>query len=86
VVAGAVSLAFFFLLAGIAEMIDEVFRVDWGHVIDPAWSVNRVWCALLGVEAPPGPDAMTSLLSLTGFIVALVLVIERKLRPVEVVR
>src|SRR5678815_4376151 len=31
VVAGAVSLAFFFILAGVAEMIDEVFRVDWGH-------------------------------------------------------
>jgi hypothetical protein len=67
-------------------MIDEVFRVTWGHALDPAWAVNRVWCALLGVEPPPGPDAMTSLLSLTGFILVLTLVIERKLRPVEVVR
>jgi ABC-2 type transport system permease protein len=86
VVAGAVSLAFFFLLTGVAEMIDEVFRVTWGHALDPAWSVNRVWCALLGVEAPPGPDTVTSLLSLAGFVLLLVLVIERKLRPVEVVR
>jgi hypothetical protein len=86
VVAGAVSLAFFFILAGVAEMIDEVFRVDWGHVLDPAWAVNRVWCALLGVDPPSGPGAMTSLLSLMVFIAVLVLVIERKLRPVEVVR
>ena len=42
--------------------------------------------ALLGVDAPNGPGAGTSLLSLGGFVVVLVLVIERKLRPVEVVR
>lgn len=86
VVAAAVSLAFFFILAGIAEMMDEVFRVDWGHIIDPAWTVNRVWCALLGVEPPAGPGVMASLLSLGIFVAVLSLVIERKLRPVEVVR
>src|SRR5688572_21951153 len=86
VVAGAVSLAFFFILAGVAEMIDEVFRVTWGHVLDPAWTVNRVWCTLLGVDPPSGPGAGTSLLSLTVFVLMLVFVIERKLRPVEVVR
>ncbi len=86
VVAGAISLAFFFILAGVAEMIDEIFRVTWGHVLDPAWAVNRVWCALLGVEAPEGPGAWASLFALSGFVGLLVLVIERKLRPVEVVR
>ena len=57
VVAAAVSLAFFFILSGVAEMIDKCFRVTWGHIIDPAWAVNRVWCALLGVDAPDGPGA-----------------------------
>ena len=86
VVAAAVSLAFFFVLTGIAEMIDQVFRVTWGHIIDPAWAVNRVWCSLLGVNPPDGPGAWTSLLSLAAFVLVLVLMIERKLRPVEVVR
>jgi ABC-2 type transport system permease protein len=86
VVAGAVSLAFFFILAGIAAMIDEVFRVRWGHVLDPAWAVNRVWCALLGVTPPDGPGAGVSLVMLAGLVCVLALVIERKLRPVEVVR
>src|SRR6186997_2485091 len=85
VVAAAVSLAFFFILGGIAEMIDEVLRVDWGHIIDPAWTVNRVWCALLGVEAPRGPGAGASALALVVMVALLVVVIERKLRPVEVV-
>jgi ABC-2 type transport system permease protein len=86
VVAGAVSLAFFFVLAGVAQMIDNIFRVTWGHAIDPAWAVNRIWCSLLGVTPPDGPGAGTSLLALIGFILLLVAVIERKLRPVEIVR
>jgi hypothetical protein len=85
-VAGAVSLAFFFVLAGVAQMIDNIFRVTWGHAIDPAWAVNRIWCSLLGVTPPDGPGAGTSLLALIGFILLLVAVIERKLRPVEIVR
>jgi ABC-2 type transport system permease protein len=86
VVAAAVSLAFFFILAGVAAMIDAIFRVTWGHVLDPAWSVNRIWCSLLGVDPPNGPGAGASLFALAAFAVLLVLVIERKLRPVEVVR
>jgi ABC-2 type transport system permease protein len=86
IVAAAVSLAFFFILSGVAEMIDTVFRVTWGHIIDPAWTVNRVWCALLGVEPPEGPGAGASALALTVLILLLAAVIERKLRPVEVVR
>jgi len=73
------------ILTGVAEMINNVFRVTWGHVIDPAWSVNRVWCALLGVEPPEGPGAAASAWALAVTVLLLVLVIERKLRPVEVV-
>jgi hypothetical protein len=85
VVAAAVSLAFFFILSGIAEMIDEVLRVNWGHIIDPAWTVNQVWCALLGVTPIEGPGAGASASALTLLVLLLVTVIERKLRPVEVV-
>ena len=86
IVAGAVSLAVFFILSGVSEMIDEVFRVTWGHVLDPAWAVNRVWCTLLGVDPPEGPGFGASITALAAFILLLVVVIERKLRPVEVVR
>jgi ABC-2 type transport system permease protein len=85
IVAAAVSLAFFFILSGVAEMIDAVFRVNWGHIIDPAWSVNQVWCALLGVQPPEGPGAAASIVALGILIVLLGAAIERKLRPVEIV-
>jgi ABC-2 type transport system permease protein len=86
VVAGAVSLAFFFILSGVSAMIGAVFRVTWGHVLDPAWAVNRVWCTLLDVTPPEGPGAGASMLALLAWVLLLGLVIERKLRPVEVVR
>jgi len=85
VVAAAVSLAFFFILAGVAEMVDNVLRVTWGHIIDPAWTVNRVWCALLGVDPPRGPGTGVSAAAIAMMILLLVVVIERKLRPVEIV-
>ena len=85
VVAAAVSLAFFVVLSGVAEMIDSVFRVTWGHIIDPAWSVNQVWCALLGIEPPAGPGPLASAAALGLLVILLGLVIERKLRPVEIV-
>ena len=85
IVAAAVSLAFFFILAGVAEMIDAVFRVNWGHIIDPAWSVTQVWCALLGVQPPEGPGAVASAIALAVLIALLGAGIERKLRPVEIV-
>jgi hypothetical protein len=86
VVAAAVSLAFFFILSGVAEMIDEVLRVSWGHIIDPAWAVNQVWRALLGVSPiEEGPGAVASACALAVMVLLLAFVIERKLRPVEVV-
>jgi ABC-2 type transport system permease protein len=85
VVAAAVSLAFFFILSGVAEMIDNVLRVRWGHIIDPAWAVNQVWRALLGVTPVDGPGAWASASALAVMVVLLIAVIERKLRPVEVV-
>jgi ABC-2 type transport system permease protein len=85
VVAGAVSLAFFFVLSGVGEMIDNVFRVNWGHIIDPAWAINQVWCAMLGVQPPEGPGAAASATALLMLTLILMAVIARKLRPVEIV-
>ena len=85
VVAGALVLAFFFLLSGVSVMVNGVFRVTWGHVLNPAWAVNRIWCAMLGVNPPEGPGAAASVAVLAALILVLVAVLERKLRPVEVI-
>jgi ABC-2 type transport system permease protein len=86
VVAGGLVLAFFFILAGASVMINGVFRVTWGHALNPAWAANRLWYGLLDVEPPTGPGMTVCVLVLLGMIALLALVLERKLRPVEVIK
>jgi hypothetical protein len=85
IVAGALVLAFFFILAGVSVMINEVFRVNWGHALNPAWAVYRLWCAMLSVEPPEGPGVAACSMTLGTIILLLILVLERKLRAVEVI-
>jgi ABC-2 type transport system permease protein len=87
VVAGALVLAFFFLLAGAAEMVNHVFRVEWASALNPAYAMGAVWAEMLDIEIPDDkPGAMACavfLVSLTGALLAL---LARKLRAVEVVK
>jgi hypothetical protein len=69
----------------VSVMINGVFRVEWGHALNPAWAVNRLWCALLGVDPPAGPGVVPCAVVLASIIFLLVFVLERKLQPVEVV-
>ena len=85
VVAGGVVLGFFFILSGASVMINGVFRSTWGHAINPAWITHRLWYALLSVDPPSGPGVAASIAMLLVFELMLVFVLERKLRPVEVV-
>jgi ABC-2 type transport system permease protein len=86
IIAGALVLGFFFILSGMAAMVNGVFRVTWGHALNPSWAANRLYCALLSVDPPDGPGAAASAAVLTGIILLLALVLERKLRPVEVIK
>jgi ABC-2 type transport system permease protein len=85
VVAGALVLGFFFVLAGAAEMVNRVFRVEWGSLLNPSRTMYTVWCEMLGVDPPQGLETSDSIIMLVVLAVLLALVLERKLRPVEVV-
>jgi hypothetical protein len=85
VVAGALVLAVFFLMAGAGVMIDEVLRVEWGQMLSPAYAMEQVWAAILGADPLPGPDAFTCALGLMLMGALLLSILWRRLRPVEVV-
>jgi len=86
VVAGALVLAFFFVLAGAAQMINQILRVEWGSLLNPGYAIYTVWCALLGVEAvEDAPGAWECFAVLMVMLGGLLAVLLRKLRPVEVV-
>jgi ABC-2 type transport system permease protein len=85
VISGALVLAFFFILSAASAIINGVFRVTWGNALNPSWAVHRVWCSLLKVDAPEGPGVAACFLVLACILLLLALVLERKLRPVEVI-
>ena len=85
IVAGALVLGVFFILAGAAELANQVLRVEWAGVFNPARAMNQIWRWMLRAEANPGPGAFECLV-VVGLMVGLLLVVlERKLRPVEVI-
>ncbi len=86
IVAGSLVLAFFFVLAGAAQIVRQILRADWSVLMDPTSSMYRVWCGLLGVGlSDEGPGVLASGAALVGMALLLAWVLERKLRPVEVI-
>lgn len=84
-VAGALVLGFFFVLGGAAELMNAVLRVRWAIVFSPVRASNTVWRALLGLDPPDGPSALACAAALAVLGALLCVVLERKLRPVEVI-
>jgi ABC-2 type transport system permease protein len=85
VVAGGLVLGFFFVLSGASAMMNAVFRSSWGSIFSPIWIARRLWYAMFSVDPPAGPGVWASSLAIVAFVIILLLVLERKLRPVEVI-
>lgn len=84
-IAGALVVGFFFILAGASELLNNVLDVTWGVLFNPARALYTVWSAMLGVEAGEGPGAWACGAALLVMAALVALVLEKKLRPVEVV-
>jgi ABC-2 type transport system permease protein len=85
VVAGALVLGVFFVAAGAAELTNAVLRVRWASALNPAHAMNQIWRAMLGAEPMNGPDATQCAIAVIVMGVFVLAVLQRKLRPVEVV-
>ena len=85
IVAGALVLGVFFILAGAAELTNQVLRVEWAGALNPGRAMNQVWLSMLGADPIPGPDAWECGIAVGVMAVLLLAVLQRKLRPVEVV-
>jgi len=85
IVAGALVLGFFFILAGVSQMVNSILRVEFGTLINPTRAMYIIWSAMLGVEVPSGPTPWECVSVLAALVVVLAMILERKLRPVEVI-
>jgi ABC-2 type transport system permease protein len=93
VVAGGLIFGFFFVLAGAGELVNAIFRDDsgarasLGWFINPVMLIRRLWIDMLGAtENEKIPELLPAMLMLTLMGAALVYILERKLRPVEVIK
>jgi ABC-2 type transport system permease protein len=85
IVAGALVLGVFFVLAGASELANAVLRVEWAAAFNPARNMNQIWHWLLGADPISGPGIVSCAIAVSLMVAALLAVLERKLRPVEVV-
>jgi len=85
VVAGALVLGVFFVLAGATRLTNMVLRVEWASAFNPAKAFLQIWHSLLGLPPEPGPGALECFITIGLMTALLVAVLRRKLRPVEVV-
>ena len=86
VIAGALVMGYFTVLAGAASMVNAVFRVDWGRAVNPAMAMNQMWRAMLAMEPLDGPGAMECAIAMAAMGALLLTALSRKLKPVEVVK
>jgi ABC-2 type transport system permease protein len=85
IVAGALVLGVFFILAGAAELVNQVLRVQWALAFNPGRAMNRIWRSLLDAGSGGGPGIFECWLAISVMTILLLVILERKLRPVEVV-
>jgi ABC-2 type transport system permease protein len=86
IIAGALTFAFFVVLAGAGGIINQIFDDNWGSLLNPVLVMNRLWSDMFGVENEDLPGRWASLTALFAFGALLIATLERKLRPVEVIK
>jgi ABC-2 type transport system permease protein len=86
VIAGALMLVVLFVGAGLAQMIKEVMRSDWGQYLDIVSNMTRVWMQMYGVQADHPLSLEESIMALAAFSALFLFLISQKVKPFEVVR
>ena len=84
-IAGASVLGIFFVLSGASKLTNTILQTQWASVFNPEWAMTQIWRHLLGTDLEPGPGIWTCWLAVLAMTALLLFVLERKLRPVEVV-
>ena len=92
IIAGALVLAFFFVLAGASELVSAIFRdesgarASWGQLLNPSMLIRRIWIDMLGIDNDRVPELLPALVVLSLLLAALLAILERRLRPIEVIK
>ena len=75
-----------FILAGFAEAVNGVTGTSWGDLMNLVRAINSVVMSLFGAPTPSGLPVIFNWLTLAAATALSIWLINRKLRPHEVVR
>jgi ABC-2 type transport system permease protein len=86
VVAGALILGVFGIGAGLAQFINSILRTDYGSMIDLSRIMYTIWSDQLNIETSTGLEPFEAWIGFIAVCVVCLLMVERKIRPKEIVR
>ncbi len=86
VVAGALILGIFGIGAGLAQIINSILRTDYGSMIDISRIMYTIWSDQFGIETSTGLEAFEAWIGFAAVCIVCLLMLERKIRPKEIVR
>ncbi len=85
VMAEALILAVIFILPAITKILNQAFKISWASLFNPLHVMASICDWLLGTVPDHGPSVFNCWLALFFMIALLIMILRRKLRPVEVV-
>jgi ABC-2 type transport system permease protein len=86
VVAGALILGVFGIGAGLATAINSILRTEFGSIIDLSRIMYTIWSDQLNVDPASGLEPIEAWLAFLAVCLFCLFLLERKIRPREVVR
>ncbi len=86
VVAGALILGVFGIGAGLAQVINTILRTDYGSLVDLSRIMYTIWSDQLNIDAATGIEPFEAWLGFFAVCVVCLVMLERKIRPREIVR
>lgn len=75
----------FFVLNVVAEIFNNILGVTWASYFNPREIIDQIWNGLLGLTPESGPTFLGSWLAILVMTAILLMILKRKLRPVEVI-
>ncbi|MBN1832028.1 MAG: hypothetical protein JW896_07940 [Deltaproteobacteria bacterium] len=78
-------LGVFFVLNAVATIGNNVLGVTWASFFNPRQVIDRIWNGLLGITPESGPAVFGCWIALMVMMTLPLMILTRKLRPVEVV-
>jgi ABC-2 type transport system permease protein len=85
IMAEAAILGFFFVLNAVAQFVNNVLGVTWASFFNPWQIIDKIWNGLLGIAPESDPSVMGYWVAVVVMTTALLMILRRKLRPVEVI-